>query len=176
MAKEARFFATIAGVSYRNPDGSSRQELLKKCERGDILVLRREPDNPYGPMAIAVHRESGEQLGYIRKEVSACMAPLMDGGVQFTATVDSVGEPEGASLLGCAIDIYARSDDDEPELHRVERLANSVYLRKRRRGNAYEPISEADRKVFLKVIGICLAVPTILVFVFLLLAILLHTC
>ena len=176
MAKNARFLATIAGVSYRNPDGSSRQKLLKKCERGDILVLQREPDNTYDTAAIAVHHETGGQLGYIHKEVCARMAPLMDRGVVFEAIVDSVGTPEGVNLLGCSIDICARSDKDESELPRLERLANSVYLRKRRSRETSEPMSVEENKFVLRLIGICLGVSVILVFVIMLLVVLMSTC
>lgn len=59
------FKVRLAGVSHDNDDGTSRQALLARCKPGERVELRREPDNAYDPYAIAVHRTSGEQIGYI---------------------------------------------------------------------------------------------------------------
>jgi hypothetical protein len=62
----ARFVYTkVAGISYRNPDGSSRQNIARRCSPGERIVLQPEPDNPYDSHAVAVLRENGDQLGYV---------------------------------------------------------------------------------------------------------------
>jgi hypothetical protein len=55
----------IAGVFFRNTDGSSRQEAIQRCQPFDRVVLRPEPENPYDANAMAIDSETGEQLGYL---------------------------------------------------------------------------------------------------------------
>jgi len=55
MGKPEEFVLTytkIAGTSHTNPDGTSRQKLIKKLKEGASLDLVREPDNPYDKNAI----------------------------------------------------------------------------------------------------------------------------
>jgi hypothetical protein len=68
MGKE--FVTKVRGVSHENPDGTSRQKILPKCKKSEIVRLVREPDNPYDPFAIGVYREKGEQIGYISKDIA----------------------------------------------------------------------------------------------------------
>lgn len=82
----------IVGVTHENDRGPNRQGLLsllyddwwtegREDEVG--LELRREPDNPYDPGAVAVwvtHPESGK-LGYISsKEANKWVADVVDEG------------------------------------------------------------------------------------------------
>lgn len=60
------FYVTVAGTSHRNSDGTSRPDIIDRCEPFDALILKREPDNRFDPNAIAVCRfPTGEQLGYV---------------------------------------------------------------------------------------------------------------
>jgi hypothetical protein len=73
----------LAGVTHSNPDGSSRQVLLRRTSVGDPLFLRREQDNPYDTQAIAVEwKESlGSPpliLGYIPGNIAALLSPVID--------------------------------------------------------------------------------------------------
>jgi HIRAN domain len=79
----------IRGVTYTNPDGAHRQQIIKQwCRSGDALWLYREPKNPVDRNAIAVRRvvcsdvpdnpRVGEQLGYLSKELAEELAPDMD--------------------------------------------------------------------------------------------------
>lgn len=55
MKKGSSFFTKVAGVSHENPDGTSRQEIIHKYVRkGQVLELRREPDNEFDKNAVAV--------------------------------------------------------------------------------------------------------------------------
>jgi hypothetical protein len=63
---EKAFYTTVAGVSYRNADGSKRTDIIQQCDVGAVLELRPEPDNQFDPNAVAVVRLGlGEQLGYL---------------------------------------------------------------------------------------------------------------
>ncbi len=47
----ARTFATkVVGVTRRNADGRSRQDVIRDCAIGDDLLLVPEPDNPADPL------------------------------------------------------------------------------------------------------------------------------
>jgi hypothetical protein len=55
---------------------------------GRPLELRRDPDNPHDPNAIAVHPAGGgEQLGWVPRELAAELAPDLDGGRPWSAIV-----------------------------------------------------------------------------------------
>jgi HIRAN domain-containing protein len=54
---------------------------------GSPLVLRRDAGNPHDANAIAVDTASGEQLGWVPRELAAELAPELDGGRPFSAVV-----------------------------------------------------------------------------------------
>jgi hypothetical protein len=74
------FHASVAGITYANADGSSRQVVLGRCRKGEGLKLVREPANSYDRNAVGVRRSNGEQLGYLPRELARKVAPLLDGG------------------------------------------------------------------------------------------------
>jgi hypothetical protein len=100
--------AYVIGVTYRNADGSSRQEIIRNCRKGDILILLREPSNPYDVNAIKVcvpkkpgflsrllrRRPVLSQLGYLSEYVASRIVPLMDEGVDVQAVVNEIEQSE----------------------------------------------------------------------------------
>ena len=78
------FFTKIVGVSFEG-----RQNLVAGLAPGDPLDLVREPDNPHDPNALAV-RYGRLQLGYVRREIAARLAPNVDGGDRYRASVGSI--------------------------------------------------------------------------------------
>ena len=66
--------AIVAGTKYKNRDGSSRAQLIRKhCCNGTLIKLVLEPGNPHAANAIAVYmavrrlfRRRFDQIGYIR--------------------------------------------------------------------------------------------------------------
>lgn len=60
-----QFQTTIAGITYANPDGSSRIKIASTCSYGQKLRLLQEPKNKYDPDAVKVLTRSGQQLGYL---------------------------------------------------------------------------------------------------------------
>jgi len=55
---------------------------------GKDLVLRRDPDNPHDPNAIAVDpARGGEQVGWVPREVAAELAPELDARKPWSALV-----------------------------------------------------------------------------------------
>ena len=61
------------GVSFEN-----RQDVIARMQMGDRVWLDREPENPYDPNAIAVCRSNGEMVGFISRDLAACIAPYFD--------------------------------------------------------------------------------------------------
>lgn len=53
---------------------------------GRAVALRRDPDNPHDPNAIAV-LAAGEQLGWVPRELAAELAPALDDGQAWAAVV-----------------------------------------------------------------------------------------
>src|SRR4051812_19022331 len=53
---------------------------------GEPLELRRDPDNPHDPNAIAVHAGE-EQVGWVPRELAAELAPQLDGAAEWSAVV-----------------------------------------------------------------------------------------
>src|SRR5579872_67657 len=81
------FFSKIHGTSFKNTDGTDRQELIKKhCRNGMRLILRPEPNNQYDPHAIGLWIKvrhlfffSKEyQLGYISQDLSYELASWLN--------------------------------------------------------------------------------------------------
>jgi hypothetical protein len=123
----SRTFRTkIVGVTFQNPDGTNRQELISKCKVGEYVLLQRDYDNTFDQYAIAVLRKTGEQIGFIDKDVAFRhegmndLAPHMDQGGEVTAQiVDIVGHSHPISWnhflsskttnLGCIIEIEVGS-------------------------------------------------------------------
>jgi len=95
-------FSYVAGVTYENPDGSDRQEILEDCRSGEKLLLIREPNNEYDRNAIRVCRISREQIGYIPQMFSAEIAPLLDRGHPVKAQIIELTQTE---TIGCKIRI-----------------------------------------------------------------------
>lgn len=100
------FPSKLKGVSQTNADGRMRQQIIKeKCRPGTALELRREPDNPYDPDAIAVYC-GGEQVGYVTAELADTFAEDLDAGaIKMEAVVSEVtgGTPEKPSV---GVNIY----------------------------------------------------------------------
>lgn len=78
------FYSKIVGVSFEG-----RQNLVAGLATGDPLDLVREPENPHDPNAVAV-RYGRLHLGYVRREIARGLAPNIDAGDRYRATVGSI--------------------------------------------------------------------------------------
>ena len=68
-------FTDIAGTRYVD-----NQDVFKRLEKNDPLLLEREADNEYDSNAIKVLTTNGEKLGYIPKKDNSIFTRLMDAG------------------------------------------------------------------------------------------------
>jgi len=115
----------IRGVSFENPDATSRQQIIRSsCHPGDALMLVRQPGNPVDHNAIGVIRvcrEPGggttftEQLGYLSKEIARDLAPFFDDGPVGLAEIvevtgDLAGQDDGCVGVNIRAEIYMPDD------------------------------------------------------------------
>lgn len=104
-------YTKVVGVTRKNKDGVSRQDILASCSVGDKLVLMRDKFNEYDENAIEVLTVNYQQLGYLNRKVAANLAPLMDSGFTLYCEIENItgGEP-GKETLGCNIRIDLPKD------------------------------------------------------------------
>ena len=95
IAEAANFFTKAVGVTF-----AGRQAVVAKLAPGEELVVRRVPDNPADENAVGLFTTSGEQVGYLRRQIALELAPLMDAGTaHYVARVSEVtGGSDGRSL------------------------------------------------------------------------------
>jgi hypothetical protein len=83
-------YTKVVGVTRTNADGTRRQDVARRCRPGDAVILRHEPDNPADPNAIAVLRDSGEQIGYLRRALAKDLVLASAAGHRCGAVVTQV--------------------------------------------------------------------------------------
>lgn len=88
----------VVGVTFEG-----RQEIIKQLNKSDIITIRREPTNKFDTNAIAVWSEKG-QVGYIGKDYATILAPMMDAGTKFEATIAELDEYKGTHYIHILID------------------------------------------------------------------------
>jgi hypothetical protein len=103
---ERYIFTHIAGVSFPNLDGSSRQDALARCKRMEGLTFQWEENNPVSRTAIAVHRvDTGEQLGYLESRLGRETFNRLRKGEIWIGFIVSMGAPHEseAEAMGATI-------------------------------------------------------------------------
>jgi len=95
------FFTKVVGVTFEG-----RQDVARGMRPGDVLELRRQPENPFDTNAIAVHFGS-LQIGFLKKEIARRLAEKFDAGERYRAEVGSV---TGGGDRSTGINILVRRD------------------------------------------------------------------
>jgi len=102
------FHTKVAGISHRNPDGTSRQVIARRCARLEQLNLVHDSDNPHDPNAVQVLRTTGEQLGFLPAHVAAQVAAGNAAGVRYGVYVSAItGGRRGAATTGVNLLVVA---------------------------------------------------------------------
>lgn len=78
------YLSALMGASFRPAEV---KELIKALVVDDVLYLERDEENEYDANAIRFVNSDGVFLGFVEKEKAAEIAPLMDEGQAFDATV-----------------------------------------------------------------------------------------
>jgi hypothetical protein len=102
---ERYIFAHVAGVTHSNLDGSSRQAVLAHCKPLQLLMLRWDSENPVSRTAIAVHLETGEQLGYLDSRLGQETLHRIRKGENWAGFIVSIASPAESKrqVLGATI-------------------------------------------------------------------------
>ena len=105
--KNANMNSFIAGIKYRD----NYEEMLSKLSEGMEVQLRKDPNNPYDPDAIAVYN-GNDHLGYIPKwDIPAIVLNMEDDSL--TAEIEYVDEDNVDLVVPVTFEgILAMSDDD----------------------------------------------------------------
>lgn len=102
----AALYTKVVGVTF-----DARQGALAAAREGDPLRLGREPANPHDPHAIRVATEEGQVLGYLNAQLAGRLAPTMDAGARYRATVARV---TGGGDRHLGMNIYIERAEDGP--------------------------------------------------------------
>ncbi|MBV8298640.1 MAG: DEAD/DEAH box helicase [Candidatus Eremiobacteraeota bacterium] len=97
IGEASGFNTKVVGVSFEG-----RQDVVAALRPGDALELRRDPENPYDANAIGVWFGT-LQLGFVKREIAAKIAPNADAGERYTAAVTAV---TGGGARSFGINIY----------------------------------------------------------------------
>lgn len=102
MDKIQNVVLKAVGVTFANNDGTERQDVIKQLNKGDNIVLVREPNNSYDPNAVKVITEYG-QAGYIGKDYAAIISSMIAEGRVFEVSVNDVGTYKNKYYLSILI-------------------------------------------------------------------------
>lgn len=120
MARTSTIRSKVAGVQQRNSNGTSRQEIIRSCTVGEVLVLHHEPNNPVDSDAVAVYRVTGEQIGYIKSGLCSDLCEhLRQGKTLDTVIKELTGGTPGKPTIGVNIYISVTSDRHAPRKRRA---------------------------------------------------------
>ena len=86
------FDGKVSGITYRNADGASRQDVARTLKTFDELTLQPEPDNPFDKHAVAVYTPAGLQVGYLEGRMAAEVCRVLKRGGQSKCFVRSLRE------------------------------------------------------------------------------------
>ena len=75
--------AGVAGAGRHHAEALASEALAP----GRPLALRRDPENPHDPNAIAVDAGDGQQVGWVPRELAAELAPDLDAGRPWSAVL-----------------------------------------------------------------------------------------
>ena len=101
------FYTKVVGVTF---DG--RQPIVAQSREGDPLRIRREPGNPHDPHAVLITTEDGRPVGYLNAQLAGRLAPSIDMGARYRATVAQI---TGGGEHHYGMNILLERFEDEPQ-------------------------------------------------------------
>lgn len=81
---------TVAGVNFKNADGSSRTSIIERMSNNDEIYLERDPENKYDSNAVKVCvLMDGEkkQIGFLERRIAAEVSHRMLMGESFPVSI-----------------------------------------------------------------------------------------
>ena len=102
----------VAGVSFANDDGTSRQDIIKGLTMGDRVLLVRDKENEHDFYATRVQTVSGQVIGWVPRQKSHQVAAWIESGNLVVGMAASRGKARGKDLVGLNIDILLFGKED----------------------------------------------------------------
>lgn len=119
------FHTKVVGVSKRNDNGGSRQQLLSMCTVGDTVRLVPQPDNPYDPKAVAVIHPAVGQLGYLGSDTARDLWKWLQSNRPIVGSISALtGGTRDKTTRGCNLLIYEDLGEDLPTMIRRREIEN----------------------------------------------------
>lgn len=147
------YMVSVRGVSHKNHDGSSRQDIIRKLRMGDAVNMVVKPMNKHDRLRVAVFSEKEVQIGFLPSDARDSATVLR--GEPMTAEIYRITGGTnwfsrsvlGKKYLGVVLKISKPEPDwdrysefREIAKHFDERSLAAVSLEKK--GNLEEAISE----------------------------------
>lgn len=108
IADAETFYSKLVGVTF-----DDRQSVIPTLEDGEELVVERESHNPVDPNAIRILTQDGRMVGYIRREIAAEIAPLIDAGTVYRCIITAITGGDDRTY-GVNIMMLKGSREDKP--------------------------------------------------------------
>ena len=119
------------------------------ANRGECILMRREPGNPYGSNAIRVDNVAGQQIGHIPKGIAAKLAKYMDHGWLFVERRLSGCK----GTYDCPLEVSLFGPDPQTDAGKqlgakviADRLPTNAYKGAERRETERKKLEEEERK------------------------------
>jgi hypothetical protein len=118
------FYFHVFGINQKNQNGTSRQDIINGCHKGEELVLDPDPDNRQRSGIVKVCRKNGEQIGSLSTDSGGM---VRDFDVRtFRTTIDQIypfdeNPQKHGVLLRLEVLATMGSPDREASLHEAGR-------------------------------------------------------
>ncbi|MBW1723596.1 MAG: HIRAN domain-containing protein [Deltaproteobacteria bacterium] len=105
----------VAGVSFKNPDNTSRYKVIRDCKAGDTVILEHESGNRHDKNAIRVLDASGRQMGFLPSETAASIMKWYKPNQSpiVSAVIDNIETWDGGGCPNLRLVVAAPSATDE---------------------------------------------------------------
>jgi hypothetical protein len=104
------FYNSVAGVSFKNSDRTSRQIIGESVYAGMKLGLRLDDDNKHDRDAVAVLTPDGRQIGFLERRRAGQARGWMREGLRVVITVKEVTGGSDKEYLGVNILVQVLED------------------------------------------------------------------
>ena len=105
----------VSGVSFKNPDNTSRYKVIRDCKIGDPVILEHESGNPHDQNAIRVLDAEARQMGFLPKDIAASIMKWYEPGQspRVSAVIDNIKTWDGGCCPDLRVVVAAPSAKDE---------------------------------------------------------------
>ncbi|HEV3156017.1 MAG TPA: helicase-related protein [Candidatus Baltobacteraceae bacterium] len=145
IGEAASFFTKVVGVSFEG-----RQARLGTLRSGDVVELVRQPENPADSQAIAVFF-GVLQLGFLRRQIAARLAPKIDAGEGYRATIRDLTGGSAGKHFG--INVFVERLSAKTERGSITPVASADFQEIRRALIGDRSLREAQTAVIERVRG-----------------------